>query len=116
MVSKNRLLVYCPLWKGKRMNEYVRLPNSIKKITCPIDKRTFKEMGYKISTNLEQLCDDFVAVCVDGQHDVYKFLTDGTRALGKDKVYIQDFFGGIWTKQGLIYVAKMNDNGEFELL
>lgn len=30
--------------------------------------------------------------------------------------YFYKVFGAIWTDRGLIYVAKMNDKGEFELL
>ena len=75
----------------------------------------------KQSENLEELCDEFV------------YQTGGSISKGKPMISKNDFlslkewyvtgginqnniFGAIWTDKGLIYVAKMNENGELCLL
>lgn len=79
------------------------------------------------SENLEELCDEFVfnsdvsSYIIDKKHiehikatilKIYKENdeTDYVKAM-HPKLY-----GCIWTDKGLIYVAKMNDKGELELI
>ena len=70
---------------------------------------------------IEELCDEFVYVGLDypkvldtyhdfGQIDVNQVLFNMT--LHKDSC----LYGAIWTDKGLIYVAKMNEKGELELI
>ena len=55
---------------------------------------------------IEELCDCFVDYCKeDDSHFVYNAIQG-----------INEIYGAIWTDKGLIYVAKMNEKGEFELL
>ena len=65
------------------------------------------------SDTIEELCDEFVVVEFN-THKNYSseswYKLDGycsTRAI---------IYGAIWTDKGLIYVAKMNKQGELELL
>lgn len=90
----------------------------------------------KESDNLEDLCDEFVA---HWKKDDKEFGTDGTywKDNNEKPRYFQydnldylcseisyftsgldrlDIYGTIWTNQGLIYVAKMNKDGELELI
>ena len=57
---------------------------------------------------IEELCDEFVVIDNENDHLVighaFKEETD------------KELFGAIWTDKGLIYVAKMNEKGELELL
>lgn len=96
-----------------------------------------KEIIAKADT-IEELCDEFVY-----RKNLYKLETrvDGTRYIDRyhfggydnhmtydlDKSNIKclndlipeirkEVYGAIWTDKGLIYVAKMNDKGEWELL
>ena len=88
----------------------------------------YNELGLKekdyiiISDNIKELCDEFVYnnTHYDGRKP---YIIDG--GLGDN--YEQDeieyrnknniiIYGAIWTDKGLIYVAKMNDKGELELL
>ena len=68
----------------------------------------------KQADTIEELCDYFVAV---DENDNEHFIDRGFNFLkscvnnDKDRVY-----GAIWTDKGLIYIAKMNDKGELELL
>lgn len=64
----------------------------------------------KSADTIEELCDEFVVLDNNGKPQVYSpfnlkvWTTDN------------DLYGAIWTDKGLIYVAKMNEKGELELL
>lgn len=66
---------------------------------------------------IEELCDEIVEI-IDGKAQVvYTDISFNDLAIAK----IRDknnaiVYGAIWTDKGLIYVAKMNDKGELELL
>ena len=101
------------------MKKYIRTKDGI----CEKDKLIYafndneeyliKDIVKEADT-IEELCDEFV-VLEKGKtkpfvHDIY------CRDLDR---YIKEnatIYGAIWTDKGLIYVAKMNDKGEFELL
>ena len=69
------------------------------------------------SENLEELCDEFVIRRIKND---YTFVWNEERNIGFNyfcslpKIYI--VYGAIWTSKGLIYVAKMNEKGELQLL
>ena len=65
---------------------------------------------WKVADTIEELCDEFVYV----DEEIKQFLVSDDIDKYKAKQY--KVFGAIWTNKGLIYVAKMNDKGEFELL
>lgn len=70
------------------------------------------------ANTIEELCDELVAISKNnhkthfvihryfGSFDIDEWL--------KNNIY--EIYGAIWTDKGLIYVAKMNDKGELELL
>ena len=67
----------------------------------------------KQSENLEELCDEIVGVdktCENG-HQLLRAIPYKCANFWNGGVY-----GAIWTSKGLIYVAKMNENGELELI
>ena len=75
----------------------------------------------KVADNVEELCDRFVIEYK--QHNkqrILKTYIKAERNFLRDKMYelnhIKKLYGAIWTDKGLIYVAKMNDKGELELL
>lgn len=75
----------------------------------------------KQSNTIKELCDEFIVVHENGTHVIQKKVGNGLRDMDKDyPEYLernkQVFYGAIWTDKGLIYVAKMNDKGELELL
>ena len=79
---------------------------------------------YKQADTIEELCDELVVhnPSNDGEfypnHFVYqnkwetmlKPMSDYLKSKGIE------IYGAIWTDKGLIYVAKMNDKGELELI
>lgn len=72
----------------------------------------------KRSNNIEELCDQFVFVddFYLHEHRVCHSFENAIALSKKHNVDIKTFRGAIWTDKGLIYVAKMNDKGELELL
>ena len=67
----------------------------------------------KQSENLEELCDGFVVV--GNEHIVFQTATfDQVKLFFENKNY--EIYGAIWTSKGLIYVARMNEEGELELI
>ena len=65
----------------------------------------------KVADTIEELCDEFVSVSsivkvINNRLENIKILANKG-----DVIY-----GAIWTDKGLIYVAKMNEKGDWELL
>ena len=67
----------------------------------------------KQSENLEELCDEFVGVdkTIENGHQLLRAIPYKCANFWNGGVY-----GAIWTSKGLIYVAKINENGDLELI
>ena len=65
---------------------------------------------------IEELCDEFVMVNKTKEIIDHRLVYDID--FSKDKFVLNKYevFGAIWTDKGLIYVAKMNDEGNLELI
>ena len=63
----------------------------------------------KEADTIEELCDEFVC-----EWNVYPALCLLLKRVPKDRQ--KNIYGAIWTDKGLIYVAKMNNEGVLELL
>ena len=74
-----------------------------------------KEDIVQQADTIEELCDEFVQEtnCFGDKPIVIKSNTFST-IVGIAKEYT--VYGAIWTNKGLIYVAKMNEKGELELI
>lgn len=76
------------------------------------------------SDTIEELCDEFVYIENGKPRVLDRVITRTLKEKGikyAEKIYSQPnwnglMFGAIWTDKGLIYVAKMNDKGELELI
>lgn len=80
-----------------------------RKVRMPYCEEYEKQPGLcKTVDTIKELCDEFVMIS-DGKHK----LDIGCHSYGDKKIQI---YGAIWTDKGLIYVAKMNEKGELELL
>lgn len=105
--------------------QYIKKNDTIKLITDESKEELFQAFTEKrISEELSDLCDAFVLVCPD-THKKMRVLQSfyNTISLVKwDKKYpshyeyVHKVYGAIWTDKGLIYVAKMNNKGELELI
>ena len=122
------------------MNMYIRTKDGIMKIDDYLEEcekwqdvkhLTTKEkflQGTQQSSNLAELCDAYVFVSKSGEtHYIYGFDYDmGVKISGSriesDEAFKNhllengNIYGCIWTDKGLIYVVKLNDNGDLELI
>lgn len=80
-------------------------------------KKTYDVISY--SDSIEELCDDFIVTATSH----YSAYITQTHTLEEAIEYCENnhmpktkIRGAIWTKKGLIYVAKMNKEGKLELL
>ena len=124
------------------MKRYVRLTNSIEEIVkeshcyyspqpkcwhlkdhylIKEDDKDFKK--YRFSDSIEELCDCFVLYDITAvfPHEEYEIYRDFKEAKENYETWREredcvDLYGAIWTNEGLSYVAKLNDKGDFELL
>ena len=80
-----------------------------------------KEKVIKQADTIEELCDTKVGRR-KSNHKAYLGHMSGTFMFQEDSGWIgrldsyEIIYGAIWTNKGLIYVAKMNEKGELELL
>jgi len=91
---------------------------------CKCHKINPKDIKYETTTlfneilkqadTIEELCDEFVFVRPDNYHDNFKVLDKDDKEYCIQKDY--KIYGAIWTDEGLIYVAKMNEKGDLELI
>lgn len=77
----------------------------------------FKEDIIKEADTIEELCDLFVVkiTLIEDNYAFYRYegLSEAKLVSFKNNAPL---YGAIWTGEGLIYVAKLNEKGEFELL
>ena len=90
--------------------KFIRTKDGIYEVVKEAGEWVKKKGVIKQADNIEELCDEFVIIGSNGKPQVY-----GPFDL---KVWTTDnvLYGAIWIDKGLIYVAKMNDKGELELL
>lgn len=87
-----------------------------------------KSLGYEPiefitqADTIEELCDRCVVKLkyekqpfVGSFYEFEHFINQHTKKIASNNPVV-DIFGAIWTDKGLIYVAKMNDKGELELI
>lgn len=85
-----------------------RIQTALKQNKCIAKKDNI----LKIADTIEELCDEFVVV---PDQDIKPFIATDFIRNGNSYV-CADIYGAIYTDKGLIYVAKMNNKGELELL
>lgn len=68
----------------------------------------------KQANTIEELCDEFAFICEDFNKPQL-VIPMNFEYCKKTFKYIE-IYGAIWADKGLIYVAKMNEKGELELL
>ena len=69
------------------------------------------------SENLEELCDKFVTLSkYSNRHYEYLTLKGAINMRKKLPYEVCEIYGAIWTDKGLIYVAKMDNEGKLVLI
>ena len=110
---------------------YIRTEDGIYEIQwfesddCFREKKNHEVVSFELedrqADSVDELCDEFIVVHENGTHVIQKRCGHGLKDMDKNypeylKRNNQVFYGAIWTDKGLIYIAKMNENGELELL
>lgn len=119
------------------MKKYIRTKTEIKKIETTLNNKelfdyllqfsNYKDNLIAVADTIEELCDVFVVkdndcgLCYllndESKYAIQYHIKDQIDILVNDfKMQNDTCYGAIWTDKGLIYVAKMNDKGELELL
>ena len=70
-----------------------------------------RQDDFKLSDTIEELCDEFVIINNENEMEVIHNFN-----FAKNSCIYDVLYGAIWTNKGLIYAAKMNEDGELELL
>ena len=100
--------------------KYVRTKDKIEKVPNDYASKIVECPNLKIADTIEELCDSEVIVWKDSTPSTWnKFLTkqEFERLYSSfQRKKIIAIYGAIWTDNGLIYVAQLNDKGELELL
>ena len=66
---------------------------------------------------IEELCDAYVFVSYSKEtHYIYEMRINLNNKFKQHLLENGYVYGAIWTDKGLIYVAKMNENGALELI
>ena len=101
--------------KDGRILDFDKL-NEISKLSIDMEEESIRE-----ADTIDELCDEFVVsdkeqpngklLYYKGFENLKKEFIDFEK--DKEKVVV---CGAIWTDKGLIYVAKMNDKGDLELI
>ena len=66
---------------------------------------------------IEELCDEFIVVSDNCEKPIISALPfNELKIYAKNRTKYANCYGAIWTECGLKYIAKMNSNGELELL
>jgi len=73
---------------------------------------------YQTADTIEELCDEFVVIRkIDNLHNLLRnYSIEDLHILKDRQKHNCEVYGAIWTDKGLIYVAKMNEKGELELI
>lgn len=104
--------------------KYIRTKDNIVEYD-EIAGQFIKDNNWKVADTIEELCDEIVYEILTGEIEepMYRDIHDAKIDIETQlKIYEDDItsvgaiYGAIWTDNGLIYVAKMNDKGELELL
>lgn len=111
--------------------KYIRTKDGVYKVVLVsplgfvrIDKRdgtfpdVFEKDIIKQADTIEKLVDRYVIFHSNNYSYIKVSLSDAVKKKEwlKKLGYDNEIYGAIWTDKGLIYVAKMNEKGELELL
>lgn len=109
------------------MIKYVRTGLAIYKIEdnnlifnsnkIPVDINKL-EKDCKVADTIEELCDVFVSIHKTWEYPIIIEIKQASINYTKEcaKRGEQVIYGAIWTSKGLIYIAKLNEKGELELI
>jgi len=87
---------------------------------CAFSRKEIAPLIIKQADTIEELCDNFLVEYTNGEHMMFHDFYHLKRHhdfYGQDYHHVAGRYGCIWVVgKGLIYVAKMNKEGDLELL
>lgn len=97
------------------MNKYIRTKNNVYEVEeekeyfyiTTTGQLPYKKDVISQADTIEELCDEYVGI----YQNICEVVVDYRKWYKYDT-----FYGAIWTDKGLIYVAKMKEKGDLELL
>ena len=118
MTSREALSEIKELEKYMRDNRADDIADMLSQVIPIIEKDLIMKNAIKQANTIEELCDEFI---FDGGDDTpllctYEELKYWFNHSKEQQYKIRNCYGAIWTDKGLIYVAKMNNDGELELI
>ena len=102
-----------PIEKGGNVLKFSQKSIVLKKRII-IERKDFDNS--KQADTIEELCDEFVVAYENNGYVVLSNLAQVRLYRGNNGFSNSQVYGAIWTDKGLIYVAKMNEKGDLELL
>lgn len=97
--------------KDGRILDFDKL-NEVSKLSIDMAEEPIRE-----AKTIEELCDEFVVNFECFNRSYYFIYKNSYDELKSDvQTFNYSAYGAIWTPKGLIFVAKMNDKGELELI
>ena len=99
-----------PYYKDSKTGKLTVVMKVVGEVFSDKVDEVFNQIVINHADTIEELCDEFVGVDKTNEHDRLSKLS-----LKSYCNYVA-IYGAIWTDKGLIYVAKMNEKGELELL
>lgn len=97
--------------KDGRILDFDKL-NEVSKLSIDTAEEPIRE-----AKTIEELCDEYVCYFEMFNRSYYCIYKNSYDELKRDVQTIQySAYGAIWTDKGLIFVAKMNDKGDLELI
>jgi len=90
--------------------KYIRTKEKIEKVPNDYANKLVECPNLVIADTIEELCDEFVYVASKEDRPIIIYKPSVFHKLS------DELYGAIWTDKGLIYVAKLNDKGDLELL
>ena len=82
-----------------------------------LEKLYYPKDIIKEADTIEELCDEFIEVHKTLKNGIFEQpYFDVVSEQVRNGSPVGNLYGAIWTDKGLIYVAKMNEKGELELI
>lgn len=113
---------YIRVYEGYYEQEYITTYQEHCEYVAGLQDSGFDFEGcvVKQADTIEELCDVYVKKSREVGNDYFEVGKDAfevfDRKYQREDLEHYDYYGAIWTDKGLIYVAKMNNEGELELL
>lgn len=116
--TKNAIVEYNPNEKILDTGEHIFLADMSSPNYLYVNEYSYFEKDIvKQADTIKELCDEYVIIPIDqNKKPIIHFIRHINEPIKPFATDSHIIYGAIWTDKGLIYVAKMNEKGEFELL